>query len=748
MSHASAPARLPRAPSRRTLVALSVPALLASAGLVAVTTDRAADPPAEIAAADRPSTDNLATDAADFEASANSRAVVGAVDVLALLADERSLDGSGNNLAAPDLGAAGSIYRRKAAANYVDGVGEPGTGPAERALSNRIFNGTNQNIFSENGVTHWGFVWGQFVDHTIGLRQTAEDEPMAIEFDPDDPLEEFTNDLGAITTARSAAADGTGGDTPREQVNTISSYIDAWAVYGGSEERLDWLRDGPVDGDPTNNMATFATVDGYLPTAADRAADEAPVTDLMGRLFVDPSAAVIAGDVRVNENIGLTAIQTLFVREHNRVVDTLPDDLDEETKFDIARRVVVALQQYITYTEFLPAMGVDLDEYSGYDPTVDPTITNEFATVGYRAHSQVHGEYEAEISLDAISDDGIAALERQGVSVERTDDAVEVAIPLNVAFGNPALLTDLGLGNVLAGLASEAAYANDEQIDNQLRSVLFQIPGPDVENPLDCLDGDEIAGCFTSVNDLGALDVLRGYDHGMQTYNELRAVYGLAPVSTFAELTGEATEELPERLTIDDPEIMDFVTVMDANGNVLEPGSDAADDETISALRRTTTASRLKALFGDVDEVDAFTGMVSEPHVAGTEFGELQLAMWTDQFGALRDGDRFFYGNDPALDAIAEAYGVDYRRSLGDLIVANTDADRDDLPMNVFLLDPSATGESTADTVDESATTDGEDDSGDADQDDDRGAADRRRHRAEGDPRDRLPRRDRPPRRT
>ena len=217
----------------------------------------------------------------------------------------------------------------------------------------------------------------------------------------------------------------------------------------------------------------------------------------MGRLFADPTAAVIAGDVRANENIGLTAVQTLFLREHNRIVELLPDDLDEETKFDIARRVVAAEQQYITYTEFLPAMGVDLDDYAGYDPTVDPSITNEFATVGYRAHSQIHGEFEAEIDRATITDDEIAALEA-GVSRSTVDDdVVEVAVPLNVAFGNPGLLVDIGLGNVLAGLASEAAYANDEQIDNQLRSVLFQVPGPEVENPLDCLDGTEIAGCFS-----------------------------------------------------------------------------------------------------------------------------------------------------------------------------------------------------------------------------------------------------------
>ncbi len=604
-----------------------------------------------------------------------------------ILDDRRSLDGSGNNLDDPTLGQAGENYTRVAEADYADGLDEMNEGPAARYLSNRIFNDTNQNIFSENGVTHWGFVWGQFLDHTIGLREVG-DEELLIAFDPDDPLEEFTTDLGGITTTRSAAADGTGSDgTPREQVNTVSSYIDAWAVYGGSAERLDWLRDGTVDGDPTNNQATLIDDDGYLPTAAARTGVDAPTTDLMGRLFADPEAAVISGDVRVNENIGLTATHTLFLREHNRIVALLPDDLDEETAFEIARRVVAAEQQYITYTEFLPAMGVDLDEYAGYDSTVDPSISNEFATVGYRAHSQIHGEFEAEIPLDQLDEGTLASLRDQGIEVEvdQVAGVADVAIPLNVAFGNPALLQDIGLGNFLTGLTSEAAYANDGQIDNQLRSVLFQIPGPDTENPLDCLDGDDIASCFTGVNDLGALDVVRSFDHGMPTYNELRIAYGLAPIGSFVELTGESTDDL-DGLDIDDPAILEVVYLEDRDGNVLEIGSEAADTETVVAVRRTTAAARLAAIFGDVDDVDAFTGMISEPHVEGTEFGELQLAMWKTQFQALRDGDRFFYGNDPLLDEIAEQYGVDYRRTLSEVIAANTEIDVTDLPVNAFLL--------------------------------------------------------------
>ncbi len=390
-----------------------------------------------------------------------SRGSTGGDDLARALAEGRTLDGSENNPNSTGLGQAGTAYTRLAAANYADGLGEPVEGPSERYVSNRIFNDSNQNIFSENGVSHWGFVWGQFLDHTIGLRESSEDE-MQIAFDDADPLEEFTNDLGPITSTRSAAADGTGARSAREQVNTVSSFIDAWAVYGGSDERLDWLRAGPVDGDPTNNDAELLEVDGYLPTAAARPDDDAPAMELMGRLFADPSAAVIAGDVRANENLGLTAVHTLFLREHNRIVESLPDDMDEQTKFELARRVVSALQQYITYNEFLPSMGVELPAYGGYDETVDPSITNEFATVGYRAHSQIHGEFEAEIALSELSDDVREALEAQGVEVSVVGDVAEVAVPLNVAFGNPALLEQIGLGNLLAGLGSEAAYANDE----------------------------------------------------------------------------------------------------------------------------------------------------------------------------------------------------------------------------------------------------------------------------------------------
>src|SRR5262249_50026122 len=204
-----------------------------------------------------------------------------------------------------------------------------------------------------------------------------------------------------------------------------------------------------------------------------------PPMDLMGLLLGSPTQAVVAGDVRANENVALTSIQTLFAREHNRIVAKLPDTLSAEDKFQIARRVVGAEIQYITYTQFLPTLGADLPAYSGYSPDAAPGITNEFATVGYRAHSMIHGEFEPTVPAGTYSDDLLNnVFPAEGITVERNaDGTVTLVIPLVSAFGNPGLLEQVGEGPLLQSLG-EREYKNDEQFDNSLRSVLFELPKP------------------------------------------------------------------------------------------------------------------------------------------------------------------------------------------------------------------------------------------------------------------------------
>ena len=89
----------------------------------------------------------------------------------------RTLDGSGNNASHPTWGQAGSLYLRFGPANYADGIGPPVGRPDNRYVSNRVFNDVDQNLFSETGVTQWGWVWGQFMDHDLRPARRAPARP-------------------------------------------------------------------------------------------------------------------------------------------------------------------------------------------------------------------------------------------------------------------------------------------------------------------------------------------------------------------------------------------------------------------------------------------------------------------------------------------------------------------------------------------------------------------------------------------
>jgi hypothetical protein len=551
----------------------------------------------------------------------------------------RALDGGGNNIAHPDWGRAGTLYTRVAGTAYPDGIGAMEGGPPARYVSNRIFNdydfsrSLGQNLFSENDVSQIGWLWGQFIDHTLDLRDETPGANAAIPFDASDPLESFRDDFGAIDFSRTPAAPGTGTDAlhPRQQVNTVNSFIDAWNVYGGTPSRLDWLRAGTADGDPANNSPKLMLPNNYLPFATARGNVAAsPPMDLMGPLMGHPENAMIAGDVRANENIGLTAIQTLFAREHNRIVsklnaNPLTSGLSNQMKFDIARRVVGAEEQYITYNEFLPAMGVHLPAYQGYNLNVDPSISNEFATVGFRAHSQIHGEMEPIGGPTTWTADQLTVFQNEGIAAEPSATQVKLVIPLDFTFGNPQLLTQVGVGPLLKGLAAEREYKNDEQFDNQLRSVLFQIPTSDTAQ---CLDNPD-PNCFSDVSDLAAIDVARGRDHGIPLYNDLRAAYGLPRKATFADVTGESTDAYPAGMGVNSQSSIAFGQLRDMSGNLVPLAGDGQAEDAVVGLRGSTLAARLKALYGSPDNMDSFVGMVCEPHLPGSELGELQNAIWT-----------------------------------------------------------------------------------------------------------------------
>ncbi len=193
-------------------------------------------------------------------------------------------------------------------------------------------------------------------------------------------------------------------DNPRQQTNLLTSFIDGSVIYGSDDDRSLALR-------TRQGGKMIMRDDGLLPLNG----VDTVLLENVNELRADPNSLFVSGDVRVNEQIGLTAMHTLFSREHNYWADRIAaeqfagQDLNDpeidEQIYQLARQIVGVELQIITYNEFLPAvLGDDaIEEYQGYDANVDPRISNVFATAAYRVG---HTMLPSELSL--IDPDGSA----------------------------------------------------------------------------------------------------------------------------------------------------------------------------------------------------------------------------------------------------------------------------------------------------------------------------------------------------
>ena len=462
-----------------------------------------------------------------------------------------SLNGSGNNLAHPTWGEAGTVYQRMTTPRYADGVGEMVEGPNARYISNRVYNSLGVDLVSERDVSQWVWVWGQFLDHTFGRAETGEEEA-PIPFNASDPLESFTDTLGSIPFNRDAVAPGTGTGpgNPREQVNTMGSYIDAASVYGNTQSRLEWLRTGPDDGNPAKAGSKLLLPHNYLPLATARHnVYGAPSMVLEGALSNNPENSIVAGDVRGNENAELTGATTLLAREHNRIVAKLPASLSSEEKFQIARRVVAAEEQYITFNEFLPAVGVTLKPYEGYEPSVDSELEDEFAVIGYRAHSMVNGEENLVVPATYYRSAQQSKLRSMGIEVKPVAGSkpakLELTISQNAAFFDPAVVSTVGLGPLLSGLARRT-WLQERRADRQL-TALRPVRDSGARNRTRDVRRrtDHARAASASWRISGRSTSSARGTPACRRYNELRVAAGLTPRTTFAQAAGESAEEFP-----------------------------------------------------------------------------------------------------------------------------------------------------------------------------------------------------------
>ena len=501
----------------------------------------------------------------------------------------RSIDGSGNNVRDRAMGAADTPLLRLMPPDYADqvaamaGVERPGPREISVAVSAQP-----KLIENPQGLSDFFWQWGQFLDHDLDLTDgVAPPEPAPIEVPEGDPF--FDPDVTgtaeiAFNRSHYDKSTGRNRNRPRAQMNEVTAWIDASNVYGTDRARALALRTP----DGTGRLRTSAG--DLLPF------NTAGLPNAGG---ADPSL-FLAGDVRANEQVGLAAMHTLFVREHNRLADLIaaaePGASGEEI-YQRARRIVGAQMQAITYNEFLPALlgPGGLAPYQGYDPEVDARIANVFATAAYRfGHS----------ALSPV----LLRLDAHGEEI----DAGHLA--LRDAFFAPwRIIREGGIEPLLRGLAAQVCQRVDAYVVDDVRNFLFGAPG---------------AGGF----DLVALNLQRGRDHGLPSYNDTRETLGLPRAASFAEVSS-------------DPQIQ----------------------------------ARLAAIYHNPDAVDLWIGGLAEEPRPGAQVGEVFFTVIKAQFEALRDGDRFWYER---ILGEAELLEVQETR-LSDIIRRNTEIDGE-IPDDVF----------------------------------------------------------------
>ncbi len=518
------------------------------------------------------------------------------LDVLAfnqpIWADEtRTIDGTNNNREYPTWGSTDSQLLRQVTPQYEDGIAQPsGTNrPNVRDISNTIAS-QNEPIHNEKLATDMVWQWGQFLDHDISLTTAAlPSEPFAIPIPAGDPFfdpQASGTKTMSLTRSRYDHETGMTTDRPRQQMNQITAFIDASMVYGSDPDRARALRTN----DGTGRLKT--SPGNLLPFNTEHLPNDGGT---------DPTF-FIAGDIRVNEQVGLTSMHTLFVREHNRLASSLfrrSPTVSGDTIYDQARAWVGALIQAITYNEFLPVLlGTNsIKPYAGYDASVNPGISNIFSTAAYRlGHSMLSP------TLIRLGEDGIPIPEGH--------------LALRDAFFSPWRITnERGIEPLIRGLVSNQAQEVDNFIVNDVRNFLFGLPGQ---------------GGF----DLASMNIQRGRDHGLPSYNDVRLAFGLSPAIAFADLT-------------QDPEMQ----------------------------------QRLQSTYGTVEHVDVWVGGLAEDHLPNAMVGELFHTILVDQFERLRDGDRFFYRNTFQHFQIK----ILERTTLAHIIRRNT-AIEEGIQNNVFLL--------------------------------------------------------------
>jgi len=506
--------------------------------------------------------------------------------------ENRSITGYGNNLQQPEWGSTDAPLLRVSTTNYADGVqamAQEGR-PSPRVISNSLFK-QSTSVANTNSLSDFVWLFGQFIDHDISMVDVnTESNPVIMEVPSDD--EHFGQD-DELSAYRDNEIENTGTQgKPRQFANAVTSFIDGSMIYGSTVQRASWLR-------TFENGKLWVSKNGPAGTE-DLLPWNTTTKEYGGGSFIDNNAPAmtaggnskyfVCGDERANENPQLLSLHTVFVREHNRLCDelieTYPEWTDEQL-YQRARKMIGAYLQSITFNEWLPATGINIPEYRGYQEKDTVGVMNVFSAAAFKiGHTMIDSE------------------------IIRMDNEGEIIPAGNLSFSEGyyqplEIFNSLGIEPYLKGMGTQVMQEMDCKMVDDLRNFLN--------------DGQNRG------LDMAAFNIFRGRDRGLADYNTLRDDFGLAPLNAFDNLT------------------------------------DRSEDVEI-----------IKELYqGDINKIDAWVGMLSEQHVSEKAiFGELVMTILYEQFRLLRDGDRFYFENDPAFTE--EQISTIKNTSLHDILMRNT----------------------------------------------------------------------------
>ncbi|KAG9268743.1 thyroid peroxidase [Astyanax mexicanus] len=456
----------------------------------------------------------------------------------------RSISGVCNNRNNPLWGAASTVLARWLPAEYEDGESQPkgwNTGhkysgfqlPPVREVSNSIMQSSSQVTLKDEAYSQLLVDWGQYIDHDISFTPQSSSKSAFLEgldclhmcenSNPCFPIQIPLRDklfgrksclpffrsspacLNAPTHTLQAQQ-----MLQRQQMNSATSFLDASTVYGHSAELEKALRNlsSPEGLLAVNSKHTDHGGHSYLPfvKSTPSACLQQPGTGPSERV-----ECFLAGDSRVNEILPLTALHTLWVREHNRIATRLKQlnvHWSSLTTYQETRKIIGALHQIITMRDYIPKILGDeafeetVGSYEGYDESLNPSVSNVFATAAFRfGHATIS-----------------AQIRRLNESFQEHPNFS--SLNLHQTFFSPwRIIREGGLDPILRGLLGWPAARQNQQhlMTEELTEKLVVLNIPESL-------------------DLAALNLQRGRDHGLPGYNDWRAFCGYDRVESKADL--------------------------------------------------------------------------------------------------------------------------------------------------------------------------------------------------------------------